>query len=83
MMIRSVTIQGFRSIHHMNLTLSRLNIVSGPNGCGKSNLYKAYVSCMKLQMANYPKPLQMRAGFKKSCGQVVTVRVIDRKTLSA
>ncbi|WP_180173922.1 AAA family ATPase [Acinetobacter sp. YH01024] len=41
MMIRSVTIQGFRSIHHINLTLSRLNIISGPNGCGKSNLYKA------------------------------------------
>lgn len=41
MKIRAVSIQGFRSIHNLKLSLSRLNIVSGPNGCGKSNLYKA------------------------------------------
>ena len=41
MTIRTLSIQGFRSIHKMNLSLSRLNIISGPNGCGKSNLYKA------------------------------------------
>ncbi len=41
MTIRALSIQGFRSIHKMNLALSRLNIISGPNGCGKSNLYKA------------------------------------------
>lgn len=41
MTIRTITIQGFRSVRNMTLQLSQLNIVSGPNGCGKSNLYKA------------------------------------------
>lgn len=41
MSIRSINIQGFRSIRHMKLELTQLNIVSGANGCGKSNLYKA------------------------------------------
>ncbi|OTG68395.1 chromosome segregation protein SMC [Acinetobacter sp. ANC 4470] len=41
MTIRTFTLQGFRSIRNMTLPLSQLNIISGPNGCGKSNLYKA------------------------------------------
>lgn len=40
-MIKNISIQGFRSVRQMTLSLSRLNIISGPNGCGKSNLYKA------------------------------------------
>lgn len=41
MAIRSVSIQGFRSVRNISLPLSQLNIISGPNGSGKSNLYKA------------------------------------------
>lgn len=41
MTIQSVTIQGFRSVRNLNLPLKQLNIISGANGCGKSNLYKA------------------------------------------
>lgn len=40
MSIRSIDIQGFRSIRNMKLELTNLNIISGANGCGKSNLYK-------------------------------------------
>lgn len=41
MTIQSVMIQGFRSVRKLNLPLKQLNIISGANGCGKSNLYKA------------------------------------------
>ncbi|PKH21419.1 chromosome segregation protein SMC [Enterobacterales bacterium CwR94] len=41
MTIRTLTLQGFRSIRNIDLPLSQLNVISGPNGCGKSNLYKA------------------------------------------
>lgn len=40
-MIRKIKIQGFRSVRNLTLELAQLNVVSGPNGCGKSNLYKA------------------------------------------
>lgn len=41
MTIKSISIKGFRSIRQIQLELGQLNVVSGANGCGKSNLYKA------------------------------------------
>ena len=41
MTIHSISIQGFRSVRKMTFPLKQLNIISGANGCGKSNLYKA------------------------------------------
>lgn len=41
MTIQQLSLNGFRSIRNMQLTLGRVNVISGPNGCGKSNLYKA------------------------------------------
>lgn len=41
MAIEQIQIRGFRSIRDLTLPLQQLNVVSGPNGCGKSNLYKA------------------------------------------
>jgi predicted ATPase len=41
MTIQQLQLSGFRSIRNLQLQLGRLNVISGPNGCGKSNLYKA------------------------------------------
>jgi predicted ATPase len=41
MTIQQLSLNGFRSIRNVQLTLGRVNVISGPNGCGKSNLYKA------------------------------------------
>jgi predicted ATPase len=41
MAINELNIVGYRSIAEMNLRLNRVNIITGQNGCGKSNLYKA------------------------------------------
>jgi len=40
-MIRHIHIDNYRSAKNISLQLSQLNIVFGPNGCGKSNIYKA------------------------------------------
>ena len=40
-MIHHIRIQNFRSVRDIELELGALNIVFGPNGCGKSNIYKA------------------------------------------
>ncbi|WP_256841079.1 AAA family ATPase [Ornithinimicrobium cryptoxanthini] len=40
-MIRTIAIQGYRSIRDLALELSGLDVVTGANGSGKSNLYRA------------------------------------------
>lgn len=40
-MLTALAIENYRSIRHMVLPLGRLNVVTGANGTGKSNLYKA------------------------------------------
>ncbi|MGV3615987.1 MAG: AAA family ATPase [Fimbriimonas sp.] len=41
MPVTELRIEGYRSVRALTLPLKRANIVLGPNGCGKSNLYQA------------------------------------------
>ena len=41
MTITSLHVAGYRSVRDVRLTLSRVNVLIGPNGCGKTNLYRA------------------------------------------
>ncbi|WP_417503881.1 AAA family ATPase [Marinomonas gallaica] len=40
-MIKTIAIENYRSIINLTIPLGRLNLVTGENGSGKSNLYKA------------------------------------------
>lgn len=41
MAIKTLSIQGYRSIQNICLHLNDINVIVGSNGCGKSNLYQA------------------------------------------
>ncbi|REJ68512.1 MAG: DUF2813 domain-containing protein [Planctomycetota bacterium] len=41
MSVRSITVDGYRSIKRLRLSLGRINVIVGPNGSGKSNLYRS------------------------------------------
>ncbi len=41
MTVSDFQVEGYRSLKYLNLRLKRVNVVVGPNGCGKSNLYKS------------------------------------------
>lgn len=40
-MIHELTVTGYRSIRSLRLRLRQVNVLVGPNGCGKSNLYRS------------------------------------------
>lgn len=62
-MIKSLHIQNYRSIHDMSLELEALNIVFGPNGTGKSNIYKAIYLMHSAAQGSSPVRWQMKAVF--------------------
>jgi predicted ATPase len=40
-MLQTLAVSGYRSLHAITLPLGRLNVITGANGSGKSNLYRA------------------------------------------
>jgi len=42
-MIKQIHVCGYRSVRDLDLELKRINVLTGPNGCGKSNLYNSLV----------------------------------------
>lgn len=41
MAIQELNVEGYRSIRRIRLPFQRINVLVGPNGCGKTNLYKS------------------------------------------
>jgi predicted ATPase len=39
--IHELSVSGYRSVRKIRLPLQQVNVLTGPNGCGKSNLYNA------------------------------------------
>lgn len=61
-MLENIKIEGYRSIRHMYLKLDRINIITGPNGCGKSNLYKSIYLVSKTATGELAKAIALEGG---------------------
>jgi predicted ATPase len=60
--IKEFKIQGYRSLLNLNIELDQINIITGANGCGKSNLYKAVHLLAKSAEGRLAKSLALEGG---------------------
>lgn len=67
-MIKQLSLTHYRSIRSLELKLGQLNVITGPNGCGKSNLNKAVR--LLHEATSFRLRWRRMAVFRRRCGQV-------------
>ncbi len=61
-MLRSIHITGYRSLLDLRLSLRRVNVITGGNGVGKSNVYRALALMQKLAEGGFAQALADEGG---------------------
>jgi predicted ATPase len=62
MSIRELHVSGYRSIRELRLCLNKVNVLTGPNGCGKSNLYNAVFLLAKTATGGFARVIAEEGG---------------------
>jgi predicted ATPase len=62
MSILEFSVSGYRSLQDLTLSLNHINVITGPNGCGKSNLYNAICLLGKTSEGSLAKTLALEGG---------------------
>jgi predicted ATPase len=62
MAIRELRVAGYRSIREVRLPLGKVNVLTGPNGCGKSNLYNSVLLLMRAATGGFARAIAEEGG---------------------
>jgi predicted ATPase len=60
--IHQLTVAGYRSIRTLGLKLAAVNVLTGPNGCGKSNLYNSIFLLSKAAAGGFARAIADEGG---------------------
>jgi predicted ATPase len=62
MVIRALHVSGYRSVRDLRLRLGNVNVLTGPNGCGKSNLYNSVFLLAKVASGDFARVVAEEGG---------------------
>ena len=62
MVIRELRVSGYRSVRELRLRLGNVNVLVGPNGCGKSNLYNSVFLLAKAANGDFARVVAEEGG---------------------
>src|SRR5215470_644819 len=62
MALREIHVVGYRSIYDLSLNLTRINVLTGPNGCGKSNLYNSLLLIARAAQGQFARAVAEEGG---------------------
>ncbi|MEN9449813.1 MAG: hypothetical protein RJA83_427 [Pseudomonadota bacterium] len=62
MTIKTLSIHGYRSIQKLHLSMDKINVITGANASGKSNLYKSIYLLAKASSGELAKTLALEGG---------------------
>jgi predicted ATPase len=79
-MLRTIAISGYRSLRNVVVPLARLNLVTGANGSGKSNLYRAMRLLAETALGSVVQSLAQEGGLESTlwAGPEVISRSVRR-----
>lgn len=61
-MLRKIHISGYRSLWELQITLSRVNVITGGNGVGKSNVYRALAMMQRMAEGSFAQAIAEEGG---------------------